>query len=163
MYKKTRLITYFSRVNHLSALLSEAEMDVTRLTEMNAMLKEEMRRQERSEEREKHMHNLEYMKNIIFKVSIWSAWEKPDFSNGSFFLANCIVLYTEQFLTISNADERSHLLPVLNIILKLSPDESRQLESIARGADNGQTGWRFPTWWNRHLQQHQQSEFLKFF
>lgn len=44
-------------------------MDVTRLTEMNAMLKEEMRRQERSEEREKHMHNLEYMKNIIFKVS----------------------------------------------------------------------------------------------
>lgn len=56
------------RVNHLSALLSEAEMDVTRLTEMNAMLKEEMRRQERSEEREKHMHNLEYMKNIIFKV-----------------------------------------------------------------------------------------------
>lgn len=43
-------------------------MDVARLTEMNAMLKEELRRQERSTEREKHMHNLEYIKNIIFKV-----------------------------------------------------------------------------------------------
>lgn len=55
-------------VKHLSSLLSEAEMDVTRLTEMNNMLKEELRRQERSTEREKHMHNLEYMKNVIFKV-----------------------------------------------------------------------------------------------
>lgn len=52
----------------MSTLLSEAEMDVARLTEMNTMLKEELRRQERSTEREKHMHNLEYMKNVIFKV-----------------------------------------------------------------------------------------------
>lgn len=56
-------------MKHLSTLLSEAEMDVARLTEMNAMLKEELRRQERSTEREKHMHNLEYIKNIIFKVN----------------------------------------------------------------------------------------------
>lgn len=52
----------------MSTLLSEAEMDVTRLTEMNTMLKEELRRQERSTEREKEMKNLEYMKNVIFKV-----------------------------------------------------------------------------------------------
>lgn len=53
----------------MSTLLSEAEMDVARLTEMNTMLKEELRRQERSTEREKQMQNLEYMKNVIFKVS----------------------------------------------------------------------------------------------
>lgn len=53
----------------MSTLLSEAEMDVARLTEMNKMLKEELRRQERSTEREKQMQNLEYMKNVIFKVS----------------------------------------------------------------------------------------------
>lgn len=45
-------------------------MDVARLTEMNTMLKEELRRQERSTEREKQMQNLEYMKNVIFKVSL---------------------------------------------------------------------------------------------
>lgn len=55
-------------MKHLSTLLSEAEMDVARLTEMNTMLKEELRRQERSTEREKQMQNLEYMKNVIFKV-----------------------------------------------------------------------------------------------
>lgn len=59
----------FYSVKHLSTLLSEAEMDVARLTEMNTMLKEELRRQERSTEREKQMQNLEYMKNVIFKVS----------------------------------------------------------------------------------------------
>lgn len=59
------------RVNHISALLSEAECDVARLTQMNDVLKEELRRQERSVEREKHMHNLEYMKNVIFKVKIF--------------------------------------------------------------------------------------------
>lgn len=58
------------RLKHLSTLLSEAELDVARLTEMNDMLKEELRRQERSTEREKHMHNLEYMKNVIFKVKL---------------------------------------------------------------------------------------------
>lgn len=57
------------RVKHLSTLLSEAELDVARLTQLNEVLKEELRRQDRSVEREKHMHNLEYIKNIIFKVS----------------------------------------------------------------------------------------------
>lgn len=62
-------IDSFCSVKHLSTLLSEAEIDVARLTEMNTMLKEELRRQERSTEREKQMQNLEYMKNVIFKVS----------------------------------------------------------------------------------------------
>lgn len=57
-------------MKHLSTLLLEAEMDVARLTEMNTMLKEELRRQERSTERENEMKNLEYMKNVIFKVNL---------------------------------------------------------------------------------------------
>lgn len=53
-----------------------------------------------------------------------------------------------QFLTINNADERAHLVPVLNIILKLSPDESKTLQSVARGGDGGQSTWSnlLPTW-----------------
>lgn len=66
---KEKLAVQQSRVTHLSALLAEAECDVARLTQLNDVLKEEVRRQERSTEREMHMHNLEYMKNVIFKVS----------------------------------------------------------------------------------------------
>lgn len=57
-----------------------------------------------------------------------------------------ILFFHAKFLTIGNGDERTHLLPVLNIILKLSPEENRQLESIARGGDGGQSGWRLPMW-----------------
>lgn len=66
---KEKLAVQQSRVTHLAALLTEAECDVARLTQLNDVLKEEVRRQERSTEREMHMHNLEYMKNVIFKVS----------------------------------------------------------------------------------------------
>lgn len=68
---KDKLAVQQSRVTHLSALLAEAECDVARLTHLNDVLKEEVRRQERSTEREMHMHNLEYMKNVIFKVSVY--------------------------------------------------------------------------------------------
>lgn len=46
-----------------------------------------------------------------------------------------------QFLTAHNADERSHLVPVLNIILKLSPDENRTLQSVASGEAGQSGGW----------------------
>lgn len=52
----------------MTTLLAEAEQDNARLTQLNDVLKEEVRRQERSAEREQHLHNLEYMKNVIFKV-----------------------------------------------------------------------------------------------
>lgn len=53
-----------------------------------------------------------------------------------------------QFLTINNADERAHLVPVLNIILKLSPDEVKQLQNVARGGEGGQLSWSnlLPAW-----------------
>lgn len=52
----------------MTTLLAEAEQDNARLIQLNDVLKEEVRRQERSAEREQHLHNLEYMKNVIFKV-----------------------------------------------------------------------------------------------
>lgn len=62
------MTTHLYRVRHLTTLLAEAEQDTARLTQLNDALKEEVRRQERSAEREKHLHNLEYLKNVMFKV-----------------------------------------------------------------------------------------------
>lgn len=54
----------------------------------------------------------------------------------------------KQFLTINNADEREHLVPVLNTILKLSSEECKQLLAIAKGVESGQSGWSslLPAW-----------------
>lgn len=54
----------------------------------------------------------------------------------------------DQFLTINNADEREHLVPVLNTILKLSSEECKQLLAIAKGVDSSPSGWSslLPTW-----------------
>lgn len=60
----------------MTTLLAEAEQDTARLTQLNDVLKEELRRQERSVEREQHLHNLEYIKNVMFKVSIFFLFKK---------------------------------------------------------------------------------------
>ncbi len=57
------------RVAHISLLLSETESENARLSELANVLKEEIRSYQRSEERSKHIENLEYVKNIILKVS----------------------------------------------------------------------------------------------
>ncbi|XP_062121665.1 GRIP and coiled-coil domain-containing protein 2 [Drosophila sulfurigaster albostrigata] len=101
---KERLSIQESRVRHLTALLAENEQDLAKLTQMNDMLKEELRRQERSEEREQHMHNSEYLKNVFLK-----------------------------FITLSNTDERQRLVPVLNTILRLSRNEMEMLNAVAKG------------------------------
>ena len=41
-----------------------------RLTEQAKILKEEVRRQERNQQRETAVSNMEYLKNIVFKVSL---------------------------------------------------------------------------------------------
>lgn len=56
------------KVAHLTALLSETEKDLIKHVQMNNLLKEEIRRQQRSVEREKHAENLEYLKNVVVKV-----------------------------------------------------------------------------------------------
>lgn len=67
-HTKEKLSKQESRVRHLTALLAEAEQDLAKLTQLNELLKEELRRHERTLEREKHVHNSEYLKNVIFKV-----------------------------------------------------------------------------------------------
>ncbi|KAH8307713.1 hypothetical protein KR044_010672, partial [Drosophila immigrans] len=101
---KQRLNIQESRVRHLTALLAENEQDLAKLTQMNDMLKEELRRQERSEEREQHMHNSEYLKNVFLK-----------------------------FISLNNTDERQRLVPVLNTILRLSRNEMEMLNCVAKG------------------------------
>lgn len=101
---KNKLSAQETQVKHLTSLLTDAEQDLTKMTQLNEVLKEEVRRQQRSIEREQHVHNSEYLKNIVFK-----------------------------FLTLNSGDERSRLVPVLNTILKLSPDETQKLQSVAKG------------------------------
>lgn len=45
-----------------------------------------------------------------------------------------------QFITLGNGDERLRLVPVLNTILKLSPEEANRLHSVAKG-ETGIKGW----------------------
>ncbi|XP_063902801.1 GRIP and coiled-coil domain-containing protein 2-like [Zophobas morio] len=106
------------KVIHLTALLADTEQDLAKHVQMNKLLKEEIRRQQRSVEREKHAENLEYLKNVVFK-----------------------------FVTLHSGDERSRLVPVLNTILKLSPEETQKLTMVARG-DPGIRGWTnyLPLW-----------------
>lgn len=123
-----RLHVQESRVKHLTTLLAESERDAARLTQLNDALKEEVRRQERSEEREQHLHNLEYLKNVMFKVS---RMEVVGNFVGCFDTMFCS--RSLQFLTINQGDEKAHLVPVLNTMLKLSPDETQKLQAVAKG------------------------------
>lgn len=67
---ESRAVASERRVAHISLLLSEAELENSRLSELATVLKEEIRSYQRSEERSKHIENLEYVKNIIVKVQL---------------------------------------------------------------------------------------------
>ncbi|KAF4528757.1 hypothetical protein B566_EDAN017298 [Ephemera danica] len=102
----TSVLAAEKRAKHLAALLGEAEADLARLTQQNFVLKEEIRRQQRSVERQQHtLSNGEYLKNVVLK-----------------------------FVTLQGGDERARLVPVLNTILKLSPEETQQLQLVATGS-----------------------------
>ncbi|KAJ8940012.1 hypothetical protein NQ314_010843 [Rhamnusium bicolor] len=118
VYLKKQLNEQESKLSHLTALLADTEQDLAKHVQMNKLLKEEIRRQQRSVEREKHAENLEYLKNVVFK-----------------------------FVTLNSGDERTRLVPVLNTILKLSPEETQKLNMVAKG-DTGLKGWTnyLPTW-----------------
>ncbi|KAF7281430.1 hypothetical protein GWI33_004758 [Rhynchophorus ferrugineus] len=115
---KKQLMEQESKVIHLTALLSDTEQDLAKHVQMNKLLKEEIRRHQRSLEREQHAENLEYLKNVVFK-----------------------------FVTLNSGDERSRLVPVLNTILKLSPEETQKLNMVAKG-DPGLKAWAsyLPLW-----------------
>ena len=92
------------QLGHMAALLSESEAQNTRLEKLTEVLKEEIRTYQRSEERHKHIENLEYVKNVIMK-----------------------------FLTLTGAQEKSRLLPVLETILKLKKEEVKQIQEYIKG------------------------------
>jgi hypothetical protein len=43
------------------------------------------------------------------------------------------VIIFVQFLTLQSGDERSRLVPVMDTILRLSPEETNKLSMVARG------------------------------
>lgn len=120
-FLKKQAVDNDAKIVHLTALLADTEQDLAKHVQMNKLLKEEIRRQQRSVEREKHADNLEYLKNVVFK-----------------------------FATLGSGDERSRLVPVLNTILKFSPEEIHKLNLVAR-SDFGNRGWTnyLPIWPNK--------------
>lgn len=97
---KTRL-----RLLDTAELLNESESNNVRLSEQVALLKDEIRRIERSMDRIESISNLEYLKNVIFK-----------------------------FFVLKSSPERLQLIPVLVTMLKLSPNEQAQLVRVANSS-----------------------------
>ncbi|VVC24338.1 Hypothetical protein CINCED_3A012898 [Cinara cedri] len=91
-------------LKQLTLMLHEAEKNCSRYEQQNKFLKEDIRRLQRSVDRHAEIQNMEYLKNIIIK-----------------------------FITLSSGVEKCHLVPVMNKLLKLSPDEQKQVETIAKG------------------------------
>ncbi|XP_050539311.1 GRIP and coiled-coil domain-containing protein 2-like [Daktulosphaira vitifoliae] len=106
------------QLKQLTIMLNDAEKNCSRYEQQNKFLKEDIRRLQRSVDRHDEIKNMEYLKNIIFK-----------------------------FIT-SNGVEKCHLVPVINKLLKLSPDEQKQIETIAKGAmvDQGSSWSNLFTW-----------------
>ncbi|KAK6061075.1 GRIP domain protein [Cooperia oncophora] len=90
-------------LQHTRELLSDAEATNATLVAQSQLLKEEIRRLERNEERVSHIENSEYLKNVIIKFLC------PERVSG----------------------ERSQLVPILTTMLRLSPEETERLTRIA--------------------------------
>ncbi|XP_025079782.1 LOW QUALITY PROTEIN: GRIP and coiled-coil domain-containing protein 2-like [Pomacea canaliculata] len=104
---KNDLTAAQKKIEHLTELLNDSEESVSRMTEQAKILKDEIRRLNRNQQRDEELQNLEYLKNIIMK-----------------------------FLTRSVGEERMVLVPVLHMMLKLSPEEKEVLEAVATGEDS---------------------------
>uniref|UniRef100_A0A8D0XHK6 GRIP and coiled-coil domain containing 2 n=1 Tax=Sus scrofa TaxID=9823 RepID=A0A8D0XHK6_PIG len=90
--------------DHLNSLLRETEATNAILLEQIKLLKSEIRRLERNQEREKSAANLEYLKNVLL-----------------------------QFILLKPGSERARLLPVVGTMLQLSPEEKARLAAAAQG------------------------------
>ncbi|KAL1244746.1 GRIP and coiled-coil domain-containing protein [Trichinella spiralis] len=86
---------------HLTELLYESESNNTRLEEQIRLLKDEIRRLNRNQEREQHIANAEYLKNVIL-----------------------------EFVAPKMPDARKKLIPVLTAMLSLSPSEVAILQKV---------------------------------
>uniref|UniRef100_A0A673IAR3 GRIP domain-containing protein n=1 Tax=Sinocyclocheilus rhinocerous TaxID=307959 RepID=A0A673IAR3_9TELE len=110
-----KLSTAARSVEHLNSLLHETEATNAVLMEQITLLKSEVRRLERNQEREKSVANLEYLKNVLL-----------------------------QFIFLRSGNERQALLPVIHTMLQLSPEEKSKLAAIAQGEESAGSrgsGW----------------------
>ncbi|XP_026563144.1 GRIP and coiled-coil domain-containing protein 2 isoform X1 [Pseudonaja textilis] len=110
-----KLNTMSKSADHLSGLLRESEATNVILMEQIKLLKSEIRRLERNQEREKSVANLEYLKNVLL-----------------------------QFIFLKSGSERQRLLPVIDTMLQLSPEEKGKLVAIAQGDEETMSqasGW----------------------
>ncbi|XP_037383304.1 GRIP and coiled-coil domain-containing protein 2 [Talpa occidentalis] len=101
--------------DHLNSLLRETEATNAILMEQIKLLKSEIRRLERNQEREKSVANLEYLKNVLL-----------------------------QFIFLKPGSERERLLPVIDTMLQLNPEEKGKLAAIAQGEEENasrSSGW----------------------
>ncbi|KFV92180.1 GRIP and coiled-coil domain-containing protein 2, partial [Eurypyga helias] len=100
-----KLNTTAKSADHLNELLRESEATNAILMEQIKLLKNEIRRLERNQEREKSVANLEYLKNVLL-----------------------------QFIFLKSGSEKERLLPVIDTMLQLSPEEKGKLVAIAQGS-----------------------------
>ncbi|XP_035507459.1 GRIP and coiled-coil domain-containing protein 2 isoform X1 [Scophthalmus maximus] len=111
-----KLTTATRSMEHMNSLLHETEATNAVLMEQITLLKSEVRRLERNQEREKSVANLEYLKNVLL-----------------------------QFIFLRSGSERQGLLPVIHTMLQLSPEEKSKLAAIAQGEEEGSgsrgSGW----------------------
>ncbi|CAL9690600.1 unnamed protein product [Knipowitschia caucasica] len=111
-----KLSTVTRSLEHINSLLHETEATNAVLMEQITLLKSEIRRLERNQEREKSVANLEYLKNVLL-----------------------------QFIFLRSGSERQALLPVIHTMLQLSPEEKSKLAAIAQGEEEGSasrgSGW----------------------
>ncbi|XP_053866538.1 GRIP and coiled-coil domain-containing protein 2 isoform X2 [Malaclemys terrapin pileata] len=110
-----KLNTTTKSADHLNGLLHESEATNAILMEQIKLLKSEVRRLERNQEREKSVANLEYLKNVLL-----------------------------QFIFLKSGSERESLLPVMDTMLQLSPEEKGKLVAIAHGEEESASrpsGW----------------------
>ncbi|XP_053165196.1 GRIP and coiled-coil domain-containing protein 2 [Hemicordylus capensis] len=110
-----QLNTISKSADHLNGLLRESEATNAILMEQIKLLKSEVRRLERNQEREKSVANLEYLKNVLL-----------------------------QFIFLKSGSERERLLPVIDTMLQLSPEEKGKLVAIAQGEEESSSqpsGW----------------------
>ncbi|XP_012587008.1 PREDICTED: GRIP and coiled-coil domain-containing protein 2 isoform X2 [Condylura cristata] len=101
--------------DHLNSLLRETEATNAILMEQIKLLKSEIRRLERNQEREKSVANLEYLKNVLL-----------------------------QFIFLKPGSERETLLPVIDTMLQLNPEEKGKLAAVAQGEEENasrSSGW----------------------
>ncbi|CAH6789703.1 Gcc2 [Phodopus roborovskii] len=101
--------------DHLNGLLRETEATNAILMEQIKLLKNEIRRLERNQEREKSVANLEYLKNVLLR-----------------------------FIFLKPGSERERLLPVIDTMLQLSPEEKGKLATVAQGEEDRSSrssGW----------------------